>query len=65
MDVYNGECSLLLSNPNYTCICNDNAIILSIPGTFDIDILHETLWKCDSLFGGQVSNTVSLYVNGK
>ncbi|CAC5419490.1 unnamed protein product [Mytilus coruscus] len=55
-------CTLHFHNPDYNYTCYNNSIILTIPGTYDIDILHKSFWKCGSLFGGSMSNTVLLNV---
>lgn len=68
MDFNNGACRrVLLLNPNFTCTCNPyiRSIVLTIPGTYDIDILHRTIWQCYSLLENIKSISVELYVNGK
>lgn len=67
MDVNNDVCRGFLPNPNFTCICNPyiRTIVLTIPGTYDIDILHRTKWQCYSLLENIISMSVVLYVNGK
>ncbi|XP_052074673.1 uncharacterized protein LOC127712344 isoform X2 [Mytilus californianus] len=56
-------CRLYSNNLNYTCTCNDTTIILTIPGTFDIDNLHGSQWKCSGVYGSSNFDTVMLYVN--
>lgn len=59
-----GYCSLLVCNESYSYTCNDNALVLTIPGTIDLDNLHGSSWNCRS-FNGFLSNTVILYVNSE
>lgn len=61
-----GDCRLLKINESYSYTCNDNVLVLTIPGTNEIDSLHGSSWKCRSyIYGGIISNTVILYVNSK
>ncbi|VDI70101.1 Hypothetical predicted protein [Mytilus galloprovincialis] len=55
-------CKSHLRSTDFNSTCYNHSIILTIPGTYDIDILHESSWKCGGLFRGSISNTVSLYV---
>lgn len=57
-------CRLYNYNLNYTCTCNDTTLILTIPGTFDIDKLHGSTWICYDIHW-KMSNTVLLNVNGR
>ena len=49
----------------YTCNTKTNAYTVTIPGSYLTESLHGTKWKCQSLFGGGISNTKILYVNGE
>ncbi|CAG2225744.1 unnamed protein product [Mytilus edulis] len=57
-----GYCSIVVCNESYSYTCNDNALVLTIPGTIDLDNLHGSSWNCRSL-DVFLSNTVILYVN--
>ncbi|VDI07194.1 Hypothetical predicted protein [Mytilus galloprovincialis] len=50
------------NRPN-SCICKNGTLILTIPGTFDINWLHRSRWTCGNQWNGDVSNLVMLYVN--
>jgi hypothetical protein len=49
----------------YTCNHTTNTYIVTIPGTYMIESLHRTTWRCQNPFGGGQSNTKILYVNGE
>lgn len=59
-----GGCRRLFCNESYIYTCNDNALVLTIPGTIDLDNLHGSSWNCRSS-DGFLSNTVILYVNSE
>ena len=64
----NGMCLFSGSyNTNYTYTCNatTNAYIVAIPGSYLTESLHGTKWRCQKLFGGGISNSKILYVNGE
>ncbi|XP_052074672.1 uncharacterized protein LOC127712344 isoform X1 [Mytilus californianus] len=60
---FRSYCRLSSYNQNYTCTCSGTTIILTIPGSFDIDTLHGSQWMCKDLFFGGSSNKVMLNVN--
>lgn len=59
------DCLVFHHNLNYSCICKDGRLTLTINGTFDINMLHGSVWTCRLSFPGEVSNRVMLYVNSK
>jgi len=49
----------------YTCNPTSNTYTVTIPGSYVTDSLRETEWRCSNPFGGAISNTKILYVNGE
>ena len=49
----------------YTCNPTTNTYTVTIPGSYLTDSLHGTTWECQSPFGGGLSSTKILYVNGE
>jgi hypothetical protein len=54
-------------NTDYTYTCNPttNTYTVTMPGSYLTDSLHGTTWECQSPFGGGLSSTKILYVNGE
>jgi hypothetical protein len=63
-----GTCALdggSISDYTYTCNTTTNAYTVTIPGSYLIESLHGTTWRCENPFGGGQSSTKILYVNGE
>ena len=63
-----GTCGLnggYIADYTYTCNPTTNTYTVTIPGSYLTESLHETQWTCRNPFGGGVSNTKILYVNGE
>ena len=63
-----GTCQLYrsyITDYTYTCNHTTNTYAVTIPGSYLTESLHGTAWRCGFLFGGEISNTKILYVNGE
>jgi hypothetical protein len=54
-----------ITDYTYTCNPTTDTYTVTIPGSYLTESLHGTKWKCQSLFGGGISNTKILYDNGE
>jgi hypothetical protein len=54
-----------ITDYTYTCNPTTDTYTVTIPGSYLTESLHGTKWRCQKLFGGGISNSKILYVNGE